>query len=138
VILISKGWVILEQVEYLVMYNEHSSEMYEVYSSNSIDEVKKVIESFDRGSSVNLNDFKVVKVVNEIDVRELMRNNPALNWYAKGDVKNDSIIIYVNDVPITCILSEQVIHGLAHCDSNEIKYELRLTYSDILEDLGLE
>jgi hypothetical protein len=128
----------VEQQNYLVMYNEHGGEMHEVHSANSTEEVKCIIESFDRGSSISLSDFKVVEITREIDVKKLMRNNPALNWYARGDVRNDSIIIYVNDVSVLCILSEQVIHGLTRCDSNEIKHELRLSYSDILEELGLE
>jgi hypothetical protein len=120
------------------MYNEHDSEMQEVYSATSIEEVKNIIESFDIGSSVSLNDFKVVKITEKINVKELMRNNPAMNWYARGDVRNDSVTIYVNDKPVLCILSEQIIHGLPHCNGNDIKYELRISYSDILEELGLE
>lgn len=59
------------------------------------------------------------------------------NWYAKGDIVNDTIVIYKDDVARVCILQEQVIHGLPYSEGINLKVELMESYQDILEQLGI-
>jgi len=81
----------------------------------------------------------------EVNLTELSDSNPnepidvdSINWEAKGDIKNSSVIIIKSGIPIASIMQEQVIHGLEYCSGSRLKEELRLSYSDILNDLGIK
>ena len=58
-------------------------------------------------------------------------------WEAQGAPKDSTVVISADGVELACIMQEQVIHGLEHCKGDELKEELILTYSDILEDLNI-
>jgi hypothetical protein len=130
----------MEQSEFLVMYNMGNGEIYETHRANDLKEIETIITSIERypyDVPFSLDYVEVYEIKRRLDTKELIRNNNSLNWHAEGDRSNSTITIFKNNVPVACILSEQVIHGLDYISGAELKSELRLSYLDILQSLGL-